>query len=117
MILYQEIIYLKHWFKGKYCIENVISYYEPLIQPFEIASHYFWANFHIRSLENVTRNIRGEECHHRIKEFKEKYGMEISNYDVNDKRKIIKNCVEPSTGLHIFNCMLDSKKTLFNIGR
>ena len=26
MKLYEEIIYLKHWFKGKYCIENVISY-------------------------------------------------------------------------------------------
>lgn len=103
MTLYQEIIYLKHWFKGKYCIENVISYYEPLIRPHELASHYFWSNFHIAQLHNITRNIRGEECHHRIKEFKEKYGMDLSGYDVTDKRKIIKNCVEPTTGLHILN--------------
>jgi DNA (cytosine-5)-methyltransferase 1 len=29
--LYEEIIFLNKWFKGKYCIENVIPYYEPLI--------------------------------------------------------------------------------------
>ena len=102
MALYQEIIYLKHWFKGKWCVENVISYYEPLIKPYELASHYFWANFHISARENITRNIRGEECHHRIKEFSEEYGMDLSKYtDVPDRRKIIKNCVEPETGLHI----------------
>ena len=31
MSLYQEIIFLQNWFKGKYCVENVRSYYEPLI--------------------------------------------------------------------------------------
>src|SRR5690606_6356816 len=31
MALYQEIIFLKHFFKGKYCIENVNPYYTPLI--------------------------------------------------------------------------------------
>lgn len=101
MSLYQEIIYLKHWYKGKFCIENVISYYEPLIQPYELAGHYFWANFCIRPLPNITRNI--EKCHHRIKEFKETHGMDLTNYDVKDKGKIIKNCVEPQTGLHILN--------------
>lgn len=103
MSLYQEIIYLKHWFKGKYCVENVISYYEPLIKPYELASHYFWTNFHIATLPNITRNIRGEECHHRIKQFIEEYEMDLSGYDVKDKRKLIKNCVEPPVGLHILN--------------
>jgi len=31
MKLYQEIIFLEHYFKGKYVVENVIPYYEPLI--------------------------------------------------------------------------------------
>jgi DNA (cytosine-5)-methyltransferase 1 len=31
MELYQEIIFLTHFFKGKWCVENVIGYYEPLI--------------------------------------------------------------------------------------
>ena len=33
MALYQEILLLQLWYKGKYCIENVISYYDPLIIP------------------------------------------------------------------------------------
>ena len=31
MKLYQEIIFLDNYFEGKYCIENVIPFYEPLI--------------------------------------------------------------------------------------
>ena len=45
MKLYEEILLLQHYFKGKYCIENVIGYYKPLIPPQEINKHYFWANF------------------------------------------------------------------------
>jgi len=33
MQLYQEIVLLKHHFKGKWCVENVISYYDPLYPP------------------------------------------------------------------------------------
>lgn len=33
MKLYEEIILLKHYFSGKYCVENVIGYYEPLYPP------------------------------------------------------------------------------------
>ena len=45
MQLWQEIIFLKHFYKGKYCVENVISYYNPIITPQLIGRHYFWANF------------------------------------------------------------------------
>ena len=31
MKLYQEIIFLDNFFNGKYCVENVIPYYDPLI--------------------------------------------------------------------------------------
>ena len=31
MKLYEEIIFLDNYFKGKYVVENVIPYYEPLI--------------------------------------------------------------------------------------
>ena len=47
MSLWQEIIFLKHFFKGKWVVENVISYYEPLIKPHLFNSHYYWANFQI----------------------------------------------------------------------
>ena len=45
MKLYQEIIFLDTFFKGKYCVENVIPYYEPLIYGKKIGRHLYWTNF------------------------------------------------------------------------
>jgi DNA (cytosine-5)-methyltransferase 1 len=49
MSLYQEIIFLQHYFKGKYCVENVIPYYEPLIPAQKRGRHLYWANFTINA--------------------------------------------------------------------
>jgi len=45
MSLYQEIIFLENHFDGKYCVENVIPYYEPLIQSQKRGRHLYWTNF------------------------------------------------------------------------
>jgi len=45
MMLYQEILFLQHYFKGKYVVENVIPYYEPLIQAQKKGRHLYWTNF------------------------------------------------------------------------
>lgn len=45
MMLYQEIILLEHFFEGKYCVENVIPYYEPLIPAQKRGRHLYWCNF------------------------------------------------------------------------
>lgn len=51
MSLYQEIIFLQHFFKGKWIVENVKPFYEPLIKPTAIIGrHYFWANFEIKNV-------------------------------------------------------------------
>ena len=45
MTLYQEIIFLQNWYSGKYVVENVIPYYQPLIQAQERGRHLYWCNF------------------------------------------------------------------------
>jgi len=45
MKLYEEIIFLQTFFKGKYVVENVIPYYEPLIHAQKRHRHLYWANF------------------------------------------------------------------------
>ena len=45
MKLYEEIIFLDNWFEGKYCVENVIPYYEPLIAANQRGRHLYWTNF------------------------------------------------------------------------
>ena len=48
MKLYQEIIFLQHYYRtGKWCVENVIPYYEPLIQAQQRGRHLYWTNFNL----------------------------------------------------------------------
>ena len=53
MKLYEEILLLKHLYEGKYVIENVIPYYEPLIPAQKRHRHLYWTNF---NLPNVLTN-------------------------------------------------------------
>lgn len=103
--LYEEIIFLKQWFKGKYVIENVIPYYTPLIAGEEVDRHLFWANFKIGSY--VVKNKK--ESHEKAQvPYLEKYlGYDLSNYKGNNKRQILRNCVLPETGLHILNRVIN----------
>lgn len=45
--LYEEVIFLEHWFSGKYCVENVIPYYTPLIPAKKRGRHLYWTNFNL----------------------------------------------------------------------
>ena len=47
MKLYQEALLLEHHFKGKYVVENVIPYYEPLLNPKKRGRHLYWTNFNL----------------------------------------------------------------------
>ena len=107
MSLWQEIIFLKTWFEGKFCIENVITYYNPLIPPTESNNHYFWTNFHFRPFSNTKRGVRRQE-----NKFREKrIGFDLSNLNLDTRfaEQILINCVEPELGLHILN---ESKRNI-----
>ena len=48
MKLYEEIIFLdNHVVEGKYVVENVIPYYEPLIPSKKRGRHLYWTNFNL----------------------------------------------------------------------
>ena len=98
MKLYEEIILLKYHFKGKWCVENVISYYDPLIKPQEIDNHYFWANFFIPNFPTGCReHYGGYEALAKAK------GFDISKYSGIHKIKTLRNCVNSHLALHIFH--------------
>ena len=107
MTLWQEIIFLKHYFKGKWVVENVISFYEPLIKPQEIAQHYYWTNFIIPTIKKEFRGMGRDESlegHYKIK------GFNLSEFNGIDKMKTIRNCVEPKFGLHVFKASFSNKQ-------
>ena len=54
--LYEEIIFLDKWFKGKYVVENVIPYYEPLIPAQKRNRHLYWTNFNLPNVLSEREN-------------------------------------------------------------
>jgi DNA (cytosine-5)-methyltransferase 1 len=107
MKLYEEIIFLKYYFKGKWVVENVISYYEPLIKPKEIQRHYFWSNFNISQNSFIAPDNIGDGNN---EDRQDKLGFDISNISIEDKTKLLRNCVDPQLGLHVFECAFKKKQ-------
>ena len=56
MKLYEEIIFLDTFFDGKYCVENVIPFYEPLITAHKRGRHLYWTNFNLPNSINERKN-------------------------------------------------------------
>ena len=99
MNLYEEILLLKWYFKGNWVVENTRGFYEPLIPPRFIGSHYIWSNFYIEDIKTENRNHRNGN----VESLQSRKQVDLSNYDIINKRQILRNCVEPELGLHIIN--------------
>ena len=107
MKLYQEIIFLNHWHKNLFVVENVIPYYEPLIKGNVIDRHLFWSNFKIIPFKPTNKayiRMQGGQV-----PFEKIFGFDLKYSKIKDKRKALRNCVHPETGLHILNCALKKK--------
>ncbi len=109
--LYEEIIFLKQWFKGKWAVENVISYYAPLIKPQLIDRHYIWANFIISKYKSDRKfniaNARSSTRRPSRDDFLDLqiyHGFDLSKYKIKERRILLRNCVNPRFGFHIFKC-------------
>lgn len=116
LLLYELRIWLHYNYRGKYCIENVIPYYEPVIKPTaKIGRHLFWANFKIsedfelkqpKGFINKT-TVAGSE------ELKIWLGINYKGnlyYNGNhNPGQVLANCVHPKLGMHIFDCYLKEK--------
>ena len=110
MKLYEEIIFLDHYFKGKWVVENVISYYEPLIKPQKVGKHFFWSNFIINQFRIKSRNHMGN-----IDELQNKVGFDLDGCDLGHRKdQVLRNCVEPKLGKHIFDCAFRIEQKLLS---
>jgi DNA (cytosine-5)-methyltransferase 1 len=115
MSLYQEIILLNTFFKGKFVIENVKPYYSPLINPsIKLDRHLFWTNYFINKI-NVESNTIGRfgklKNGNRIDNCKDgHFGFYINKFKVKNKEKLRRNTVNPKIGLHFLNRALEIKE-------
>jgi DNA (cytosine-5)-methyltransferase 1 len=115
MALWQEIVFLKHFYKGKYVVENVEIYYDILIEPFAIGRHFFWSNFNIteKKVKMEVGRMNGSN-QSRIHTKRKIDGVfDLEGFKVKNKEQLLNNCVNPELGLHILDCAFRQKqKTL-----
>lgn len=108
MELYQQIIFLGHWFDGIYVIENVMSYYLPLIMAQKLGRHLFWSNINLINCYIKTKKKPHEQS---TRIYLEKFlGYNLDKYNNIDKRQLLRNCVLPEMGLEIFKLVFKSYK-------
>jgi len=105
MKLYQEILLLEHFFDGKYCIENVIPYYEPLVPAQKRGRHLYWTNFKLpndlgeRKADNFIYAKVSELCKFHDYDFTKYKGSQRLD-------KMARNLVDYEAGKTIFQTAL-----------
>jgi len=116
MNLYQEIILLEQHNERlgfDYVIENVQSYYDPLVEPQQVSRHYFWANYTIGGFDAPNLAKTGTEVRESrgdtgkgfdMNEHENALGYDLSKFDITKtkKGKMLRNCVHPKLGKHVF---------------
>jgi len=106
MKLYQEIIFLEKWFKGKYVVENVIPYYDPLIPAKKRGRHLYWTNFNLPSdLKERKSNIM--EGKNEVTRWCEFHDYDFRKYKGSQSvQKVARNLVDYEAGKTILETAL-----------
>jgi DNA (cytosine-5)-methyltransferase 1 len=106
MMLYEEILFLQHFYSGKYIVENVIPYYEPLIPAKKRHRHLYWTNFNLPNTLSK-RNGNGLIEKGTIKDLCDFHEIDISSYKgKQSKTKIGRNLVDYEAGRTILQTAL-----------
>ena len=122
MKLYEEIIFLKTWFKGKWIVENVKPYYKPLIEGKRVGRHLAWSNFKLsevkveyqigtmnyKASKEAIENARIRRA--QIPDLIDFHGLK--DFKLKNKRQVLRNCVYPKVGLSILNDAINSPNTV-----
>jgi DNA (cytosine-5)-methyltransferase 1 len=104
MKLYEEILFLQHYYKtGKWVVENVIPYYEPLIPAQKRGRHLYWANFNLPS--NLgDRRFAISSAKQELKGLCEFHKYDFTKYKGEQPvLKMARNLVDFEAGKTIFN--------------
>jgi DNA (cytosine-5)-methyltransferase 1 len=106
MKLYQEIIFLDNYFKGKYVVENVIPFYEPLVIGKKRGRHLYWTNFNLPNSLNERKSaiMEGKE---EVKRWCDFHDYNFYQYKGKQRMdKIARNLVDYEAGKTILETAL-----------
>ena len=96
--LYGEILLLDYHFKGKYVVENVIPYYEPMLNPKKRGRHLYWTNFNLPNELN-DRRFSISQTKNELNALSEFHNYDFSKYKGSQSKvKIGRNLVDYEAG-------------------
>lgn len=99
--LYEEALFLKHYFKGKYTVENVIPFYEPLMPYQKRGRHIYFCNF-LLPADIKERNIQTGAGTDEVKRLCDFHDFNFYQYKGEQRiDKIARNLVDYEAGLTI----------------
>lgn len=105
MKLYQEIIFLQSFYKGLFCVENVLPYYEPLIKGQQRGRHIYWTNFNMPS--NLYERPQPSLFRDKQKAIENFHEINLDSYKGQGRKdQIARNLVDFETGRQIFQAAL-----------
>jgi DNA (cytosine-5)-methyltransferase 1 len=104
MKLYQEILFLQHYYKtGKWVVENVIPYYEPLVPAIKRGRHLYWTNFKLPN-DLGDRRFAISSAKQELKGLCEFHKYDFTKYKGEQPMlKMARNLVDYEAGKTIFN--------------
>ena len=109
MKLYEEIIFLKYHFFGKWVVENVNPYYEPMFNPIKKERHTYWSNFNfpnVLSNRNDTALVQAS----RIQDLCDFHDFDFRKYKGKQRLlKMARNLVDYEAGRTILETALEVK--------
>lgn len=114
--LYEEIIFLRTYHKGRWIVENVVPYYEPLIAPtVRVGRHLFWSNFQFAA-NDVPRPAGfiasgGQATAEQLKAWLGlTYAGSIYYANNHCPAQVLRNCVHPDIGRQILAAAYPANK-------
>ena len=107
MNLYQEIIFLSYFFNGKYVVENVSGYYEPLISAHNRGRHLYWTNFILPMVLSERKDAAVKRGKDELKDLCEFHDYDFRKYKGEQSViKMARNLVDYEAGRTIFETAL-----------
>ena len=106
MALYQEILFLKHWFSGRYIVENVIAYYEPLEPAKKRGRHLYWTNFNLPT-DLKDRRFAISQTKNEVRALGDFHDYDFTKYKGKQRmNKVARNLVDYEAGKTILETAL-----------
>ena len=99
MKLYQEVIFLSQFYKGKWVVENVQPYYEPLIAANKRGRHMYWTNFNLPNNLSERKSPDWSRIKDEITAWSNFHDYDFTKYKGEQRRdKIARNLVDYEAG-------------------